>query len=434
MSEILKILHTIPTFWPALRWGGPILALTELTQEQVRQGHEVTVLTTDLDVDGRSNVPLRQPVMMQGVQVWYSPAIRSHGLDYASFTGQFLKANLHNFEVVHVHSLFSWTPTVSAFWALRRRIPYIVRPAGALGSMCLAKPYEKPLRAFVSRTKKWAYFRTLSRMVLDRASALHFCTEQERSEAQALGLEAPSVIVPLGVAAPATKTIDSGASLRKRFPVLQNRPIVLYLARLDRIKGLDLLIRALGDLVRSGCEFGFVVAGDGPETYRREMLSLVEREGIAPFTFFLGPIFGENKQQILREADLFALTSHHENFGVAILEAMAAGLPVLISRNVAIHDEVVRGGAGICTGLAPSEIASGLKTLLESKTLRDQMGNRGRQLVNQRFAWPRVAEQLTDVYRHLINAGPSGESHTAKQEADSVRGSVGKRYDKAANA
>jgi glycosyltransferase involved in cell wall biosynthesis len=414
----VKVLHTIPTFAPALRWGGPILALVGLAQEQARQGHQVTVLTTDLDVDGRLDVPLCQPVTMDGVEVWYCRAAMAGHLDFSSFTSRFLRERIHTFDIVHVHSVFSWTPTITAFWALRRDVPYILRPAGALGSICLAKSYEKPLKSSISRAKKRVYFKTLARMVLERASALHFCTEQEKQEASTLGLRAPQVVVPLGVSLAPGDIKESDPGLRERFSVLRNRPIVLYLSRLDPIKGLDLLIEALGSLAKRGYEFGFVVAGDGPEAYRRQVVSFIDRHGIAPFTFFLGPIFGDVKQEILREADLFALTSYHENFGIAVLEAMNAGLPVVISNNVAIHREITRAGAGLSTGLIQDEIASALKQLLDSNALRNQMGSRGRELVAERFAWPRAVQALSEVYQQVISAGNPGRGHSSKHSVD----------------
>ena len=401
----MKILHTIPAFAPALGWGGPVTALLELSHEQARQGHRVTVLTTNRDVDGKLDVPVRRPVTMQGVEVWYCPVYAagvSRHFDFSPETSSFLRARAHTFDVIHIHSVFSWTPTISAFWALRRRVPYMVLPQGALSPVCLAKPYEKLFNSLRSRAKKWVYFKTLSRIVLDRASALQFCCEQERENARPLKLKAPTFVIPLGVAPVPAQIGASGAGLRERFPLLRNRPIILYLSRLDPIKGLDLLITALGSLKKSGYEFGFVVAGGGSDAYEREIHSLVNHHDIAQCTFFLGPIFDELKLQVLREADLFTLTSRHENFGLAVLEALRAGLPAVVSENVGVHREISQWGAGISTGLAPDEIASALKRLLESESLRQEMGLRGQQLVNARFAWPQVVETLSDVYKRLI--------------------------------
>lgn len=399
----MRILHAIPHFAPAWRWGGPVTALVELAQEQARQGHEVTVLSTDLDVDGKLHVPLRCAVPMHGVQVWYCPA-NEKGFDFSLYASRFLRERAHTFDIIHIHTVFSWIPTMAAIWALRRRIPYLILPQGALSPICLAKPYEKLFSSIRSRAKKWVYFKTLSRIVLDRASAIQFCCEQERENARPLALKPPTVVVPLGVASAPANIRSSDTGLRERFPLLRNKAIILYLSRLDPIKGLDLLIAALGSLKKSGYEFGFVVAGDGPEPYRREIQSLVNHHGVAQCTFFLGPIFDDLKLQVLNEADLFALTSRHENLGVAVLEAMRAGLPVVVSKSVGIHREITQWGAGISTGLAPDEIASALKQLLESALLRHDMGRRGQRLVLERFAWPRVVERLADAYEQMIKA------------------------------
>jgi glycosyltransferase involved in cell wall biosynthesis len=399
----VKILHTIPHYAPAWGWGGPVTALVELAHEQARQGHEVTVLTTDRDVNGKLQVPLRRAVPMEGVQIWYCPSTQ-RAFDFSPYASCFLRTRAHRFDIIHVHTLFSWIPTMSAIWALRRRIPYFLLPQGALSPICLSKSYDIWTSSLRSRAKKWVYFKTLSRIVLDRASALQFCSEQEKDDARPLALKAPSFVIPLGVAPLPADVRVSHIALRERFPLLRNRPIVLYLSRLDPIKGLDLLIAALGNLNKSGYQFGFVVAGGGPEPYEREIHSLVDKHGIVQCTFFLGPTFDDSKLQVLQEADLFALTSRHENFGLAVLEAMRAGLPVVVSRSVGIHREITRCGAGIATELDPDEIAFALKQLLGNDFLRHEMGRRGQQLVYTRFAWPRVVESLTNAYERTIKA------------------------------
>jgi glycosyltransferase involved in cell wall biosynthesis len=402
LGSRVKVLHVIPTFAPAWRWGGPVHAGVELTREQARQGHQVTVLTTNLDVDGKLDVALNRPVAMGEVEVWYAPVIGTNHVAYAPGIGRFLRGHAEQFDVLHIHSLFSWPPTAAAFWANLKRIPYIVRPAGSLASVCMAKRYDILSQARLSRAKKWLYFRTLSRLVLDRAAAIHFTTEEERQAAQPLGLRAPAIVVPLGVRRPDLRCASGSSTLRDREPAIGNKKIILYLSRLDPIKGLEQLIEALGLLAKERDDFALVVVGDGPEAYRKKLLSVMDRHGITSRVVFLGPVFADAKWQAMQEADLFALSSHHENFGIAVVEAMAAGLPVVISKHVNIHLEIENGGAGLVTDLAPDEIAAALKRLLDNHELRLQMGRRARQLASECFNWSRVVEKLTCSYVDVV--------------------------------
>jgi glycosyltransferase involved in cell wall biosynthesis len=414
----VKILHVIPTFAPAWRWGGPVHAAVELTREQAKQGQQVTVHTTNADVDGVVDVPLNQPVAMNGVEIWYSPVRDPTGLGFSPALSRSLRAQVGQFDIIHIHTLFSWPPTVAAFRAKRTGVPYIVRPAGSLDPVCLAKMYDTRLKSLLSRAKKWLYFRTLSRLVLDRAAAIHFTTEEERDAARPLGLTVPAVVVPLGVRCPPPPTIPQ-ATLRQREPSIGNRKTILYLSRLDPIKGLDQLIDALGLLSREREDFVLLVVGDGPEAYRQKLQSLLDGNGIRSRAVFLGPVYGDAKWQVMREADLFALTSHHENFGVAVVEAMAAGLPVVISKHTNIHSEIERSGAGLVTSLAPDEIAAALRQLLDNAELRLQMGRRAQQLASESFSWRKVVEDLTEIYRKII------ESHLRKESVGLQLGELG---------
>lgn len=402
----MKILHVIPSFAPAWRFGGPIHALYELTREQVRQGHRVTVFTTDVDVDGRLDVPLMRAVDMDGVEVWYFPIRTPWRLSFSPEMGRALRRRVAEFDIVHVHSVFSWPPTVAAFWALRKRVPYIVRPAGSLDPICIAKAYDTPLESMRSRAKKWVYFRTFARIELDRASAIHFTTEAERDAARALGLRAPTIVVPLGAKVDPETEAESGSSLCEHLRAANGRKLVLYLSRLDPIKGLELLIAAMGSLARRRDDIALAIAGGGPEAYRRKLEDLVREQGIEARTSFLGPVFGAAKWQLMREAKVFVLPSRHENFGVAVAEAMASGLPVVVSNEVNIHREISRAGAGIVTGFSPDEIAAAIERICDDSALARQMGERGRELVRDQFSWPQAVANLSRAYEQLIGVQP----------------------------
>jgi glycosyltransferase involved in cell wall biosynthesis len=403
MLHQMRILHVIPAFAPALRWGGPINAAVELTQEQARQGHEVTVFTTNNDVDGRVDVPLGQPVTMNGVKVYYWAVTRPTPMTFSIPLSCALRDSVSHFDLLHIHMIFNWPTTIAAYWARRKKIPYIIRPAGSLDPVALTKSYDSRVRSLKSRAKKWLYFRTVGRAELDNAAALHFTTKTERDTAQVLGIRAPGIVVPLGVPSMPAADGSSRDRLLDKYPELRGKKILLFLARLDPIKGLDILLLALGQLARRREDFALIVAGDGSQEYRNEMVTLAQNSGIGGKTLFLGPVFGTTKWQILTGAEIFVLSSHHENFGLAVAEALTVGLPVVISRHVNLAGDIRAAGAGIVVGCSPSEVRVAVETLLDSAQLRNEMGSRGRLLAARRFAWPSIVRSLNDAYVEAVN-------------------------------
>jgi glycosyltransferase involved in cell wall biosynthesis len=239
-------------------------------------------------------------------------------------------------------------------------------------------------------------------MDLGHASAIHFTSQAEMEAARPLKLRPPGFAVPLGVEWGQVAEDPPSLRLRERYPQLAAKKIVLFLSRLDPKKGLDLLLPALGELALRRKDFAFVLAGMGDSAYEAELAALVKRHGLQDRTVFLGHVHGRVKWSLLCEADLFVLSSYHENFGIAVVEAMAAGLPVVISDRVNIHSDVSRAGAGLVTALDREEIAAAVELLLADEHLRQEMGRKGALLVRERFTWAKVVKDLVQVYDQII--------------------------------
>ncbi len=398
----MKILHVIPSFAPAWRYGGPIYAALGLTRELVRQGHQVTVMTTNIDGPGVLDVLLEQPVSWDGVEVWYFQVERPRWWCFSRSLGRALRQQVKHFDVVHIHSVFLWPTTATAFWCRRHLVPYIVRPAGSLDPICLRKSYDRWWVSLGSRVKKGIYLNTLGRMDLQYAAALHFTSQAEMEASRPLRLKPPGFVVSPSVELGPVEEGSFQLRLHERHPELDGKTVVLFFSRLDPIKGLNLLIPALGDLARRRKDFAFVLAGSGNSNYEAEVAALVKRHELEDRTVFLGLVEGEAKWSILQEADLLVLPSYHENFGVAVVEAMAAGLPVVISRRVNIWKEVSQAGAGLVTDLDPGEIAAALEQLIADKNLREKMGRRGAALVHEQFNVEKVTKGMVHVYEHIV--------------------------------
>jgi glycosyltransferase involved in cell wall biosynthesis len=400
----MKVLHVIPSFAPAWRYGGPVVAALGLTRELARQGHQVSVFTTNADGPRPLDVPTERAVALDGVDVWYFPRERPMWYYFSRPLGRALRERVADFDIVHIHSIYLWPTTIAAFWCRRRRVPYLVRPAGSLDPVLLSTAYEGWMSALPSRAKKWLYLKTVGSRDLNGAAGIHFTSQAEMEASHSLGVRPNKYVRPLGVDPPPSQRDDT-LSLRSRHPELQGKRIVLFLSRLDPKKGLDMLVPALGSLAAGRSDFALVVAGSGDAAYERRAASLVAQHRLQDRVVWLGLVRNDDKWDVLREADIFVLPSYHENFGFAVVEAMSAGLPVVISDRVNIHQEVHAAGAGIVTGLEIVGLAAAIERLLDDDGLRKRMGNAGARLVRERFTWESAAANVARVYEAIAGRG-----------------------------
>jgi glycosyltransferase involved in cell wall biosynthesis len=243
--------------------------------------------------------------------------------------------------------------------------------------------------------KKQPYIALVERTHLRRAGAIHATSTDEGQNIAALGYGARVHVIPLGVDLPS----GSPRAVRPADGPLR----LLFLSRLHPKKGLPLLLGAVAELSRGGANVELVVAGSGSEAYRAELSALCDRLGISERVRFLGHVEGDSKTEALRAADVFVLPSYQENFGIAIAEAMAAGVPVIVSDRVALADEIRSSGAGMVVPCEASAIAGAISRLGRAPEERYRMGENGIKLVRKRYSWDRTSRLLLDLYTQLAN-------------------------------
>jgi len=298
-------------------------------------------------------------------------------------------------DVVHLHSLYLAHSWATGDIAHRRGVPYIVRPHGTLD------PYIYRRR----RLRKWIVETIFQNRVNRNAAAFHFTTQEEMELATPYISGRPGFVAPLGVDLARFDSLPPPGLLRARYPILGNRGIVLFYGRLNFKKGLDILIQAFADVVKRGQDLALVIAGPdhGMEAKAREW---VVEHGIADRCVFTGMLHGEDALATLADSDLFVLPSFSENFGISVVEAMACGLPVLISDRVNIWREVKADRAGL---VAPPEVDAFSKLMFDAMAdpeWRRAMGAAARESVAHRFTWPRIAHRLSDVYGAISSGQP----------------------------
>jgi glycosyltransferase involved in cell wall biosynthesis len=182
--------------------------------------------------------------------------------------------------------------------------------------------------------------------------------------------------------------------------VPQDEPVILFMSRLHPKKGLDYLIPALGKLADQ--RFTFVLAGSGSPNYEAEIDDLLVSAGIRDRTYRSGFVADETKDLLLQGSDLFALTSHSENFGIAVLEAFAAGIPVVVTPGVALASVVEQHQLGYVPELEVGAIAFNLQYSLDHPQTTKEMGVQAHQLVQEKYTWERNALNLSEVYAAIL--------------------------------
>lgn len=392
----MKVLHVIPSL--GLVRGGPSQVALEIVEALRDGGVEAEIVTTNDNGPDLLNVPLGQRTEYKQVPTLFfprfSPQIKPiREFAFSSDLTAWLWQHIVEYDLVHIHALFSYPCTVAMAIARVKRIFYIVRPLGQLCEWSLQQ----------SAMKKQIYLTLIERANLNHSQALHFTSEQEQQEASKLGMKSPSFILPHGLSIPAPRS-DAHYKLRQLLKVPLEEPVILFMSRLHAKKGLDYLIAALGKLAHQ--RFTFVLAGSGSPEYEAEISDLLLSAGIRDRTHRSGFVTDEMKDIFLQGADIFTLTSHSENFGVVVLEALAVGLPVLVTPGVALASVVQQYQLGYVVELDVAAIVSGLQCWLNNPQQAKKMGDRARQLIFERYTWDRITSRLIEVYTAILNQEP----------------------------
>lgn len=381
----LRILIVVPTYYPAVRYGGTIRCVHGLAAALVRRGHSVHVYTTSVDGPGDLDVPTDRPTDLDGVVVHYFrvPALRR--LFWAPSLERQLNESISDFDLVHLHSVFLWPTWVAARAARRAGVPYVLTPHGML------------IRDVIRRKSRWvkeAWINVIERTTLAHAAGIHVTAELERAELRAMQLPLPEclTVIPNGVDWPATHVPLSQtpfADLPARY--------ALFLGRISWIKGLDRLIEAW----RTVPEVPLVIAGNDDEGYTPELERLASSYGLTGRVFFRGAVRDEHKWALYERAALFLLPSYSENFGMVVAEAMAMGCPVLVTPEVGIAQLLTAAGAGIVTSNDPMNLAAVVSSALADEPRLIELGIRARETVQQ-LGWNHVVGRMEDLYGRVL--------------------------------
>jgi glycosyltransferase involved in cell wall biosynthesis len=325
----------------------------------------------------------------------WSPPVRAlREFAYTPALGQWLQSHLRNWDLLHVHSLFSWPASRGMAIARATGTPYLIHCLGHLQPWSLEQ----------SALRKRLFLALIERRNLNGAAALQATSAMESADFARLRLRPPALDLPLGVAIPDLRA-DARERLRQLHPQLAPAtPTLLFLSRLHPKKGLERLLEALALLRQRQPHrpWQLLIAGSGEPAYTLQLQNLANRLGIAERCHWLGFVSGEAKNCLLQGCDWFVLPSSAENFGIAVAESLAAATPVLLSPEVGLAPAVAEAGAGLLSPLDPALLAQNLCQALDQP--RAPFALAARRLAEEQYGWPVLARRMIQAYQGILRS------------------------------
>jgi len=383
----VHVLHVTSSLDP--RAGGTTAALVALAHAQKDAGLSVTIAST-FAADFRTDAVDR--LRSRGINVSLVGPNRKL-LAYHPGINATLAPLVQSADIVHIHALWEEIQHCAAKLSRRFKKPYLFTPHGMLDPWSLSQ----------SRLKKRLYLALRLRNDLAGASALHFADELERDLAAGLNLPTPALVQRHVVDLSEFQTLPPRNHFRQRHPELGDRPIVLFLSRLHAKKGLDLLIPAFAEL--KSRDAALVLAGPAEKQYQSHLTQLAREHGVLDRTLFTGMLYGPDRVAAMVDAAVFVLPSHQENFGIVVIEALAAGTPVVISDQVNIHRQIADAQVGQVVPVEVDAMAEAIDRYLTDNALRAQTAERARPFVWKTYDRQEIAQRWCEHYDRIVKRG-----------------------------
>jgi glycosyltransferase involved in cell wall biosynthesis len=375
----MKVLHILPSVDP--KGGGPMEGVKQYGQSFEKLGHHVEVLTLD---DPAAPYVAEYPLTVHAL----GPAISSYR--YTPKLTQWLETHARDYDTIIVNGLWQYHGFGSWRALSRMQVPYFVFTHGMLDPWF---KYTYPLK----HLKKWLYWPWAEYRLLRDASAVLFTCEEERLLARKSFwlYRAHEAVINFGTGNPPENTTALKSNFYEAYPQLKNKRVLLFLSRIHVKKGCDLLIDAFAKVANQDASLHLLMAGPGSPELLDKLKAQAQRLGIADRITWTGMIQGDMKWGAFYTSEAFVLSSHQENFGIAVAEALGCGLPVLISDKVNIWREIAADGAGIVNSDTAADTEKTLRQWLAmTANGRHKMAIQAKATFEQRFTVDAMAQSL----------------------------------------
>jgi len=387
----VKILQVIPYFVPAWYYGGPVSAAYNLSKELSKRGHSITVYTTDtLNSEDRikENEETKDGIKIRRFKNWSNSIASKHKIFFSPSMISGIRNNLKEFDVVHMFEYRTIQNIIVHHYAKKYRIPYILQAHGSLP------------RIMDKQKFKQIFDRLWGHRFLKDASKVIALTSAEVEQYKRMGVSDEKIeIIPNGIDLSEFENLPKRGEFRKKYGLNSSQKIILYLARIHKIKGPDLLARAFAGLIKELATAKLVIVGPD-DGYLPSLKELIKELGIEEKVLFTGPLYGREKLEAYVDADVYILPSVYETFPISVLEAFACGTPVIVSNQCGIAD-VISSQAGYSVEYDKNQLHNAVVAILTKVELADRFRKKGYKLVREKFTLSRIIEQLEHLYLNV---------------------------------
>jgi glycosyltransferase involved in cell wall biosynthesis len=377
----MKILQVINFLAPV--YGGSAEVPWQLSKALVKSGHDVTIYTSSYKFN--PDALTAKEVAIHAFKSW---------LQFADFSitpslTKNARREIKNFDIVHLHNFRTYQNMVVHGFAKVYSVPYVLQAHGSLTTYFQKGMFKKAFDVIWGRN------------ILHNAARVIAVTDIEAEQYHSLGVNQNKIeIVPHGIDLAEFDNQATKGEFRKKYKINPDKNIVLYLGRIHKMKGLDILANAFADLSHNHKDIVLAIVGpDGG--YLTILKKLVTKLGNIDNVIFTGPLYGQEKLEAYIDADIYVLPSSYEIFGITILEAWACGKPVVVTDRCGMAD-VVRDRAGLVVLYDKVQLRNALSKLLNDTSMRREFGKQGRKLVEEEYNWSSAASRVERIYNNVL--------------------------------
>ena len=388
----MKILQISTSFKPAWETGGTNRVAYEISKNLVEKGHEVTVFTTDRGRK-RVNVQKNQPVLVDGIRVYYFRNISNYlAIKKKIVTPYYLpiiaKKEAKDFDVIHIHEHRTLLAAIIPHYAKKYNIPYVLQAHGSV------------LPIFQKQRLKKIFDIFFGYRILKDASKVIALTKTEAVQYKKMGVDEDKIeIVPNGIDLSEYENLPERGEFRKKYSIRDYEKVVLYIGRLHKSKGIDLLAKAFTDIFKKLNNVRLVLVGPD-DGYLSALNGIIQELKLDDKVLFTGFVSNEEKMTAFVDADVF-VTPSFSGFPVTFLESCACGTPIITTNN---GDELdwIQNKVGYVVEYDKDQLRDAIIKVLGDEKLKENFGKKGKKLVREKFSWDKIVEQVENVYEELI--------------------------------
>jgi glycosyltransferase involved in cell wall biosynthesis len=382
----MKILQVIPYFTP--KRGGNVNVVYNLSNQLVKRGHVVIIITTDVGFDKEYAESLKR------VQVIPFKCIANIGLFISPSMKKWLKKNIRNYDIIHLHSFPLYQNVIVRHYAKKYNIPYVLQAHGSV------------LPVFQKQRLKKIFNLFFGYRILRDASKVIALTKTEVEQYKKMGVDEDKIeIVPNGIDLSEYNNLPKRGEFRKKYSIKDDEKIILYMGRLHKSKGIDLLVKAFSDVSKEldNVRLVFVGPDDG---CRSALESIAQELKVNDKVLFTGFVSNDEKMAAFVDADVF-VTPSFTGFPVTFLEACACSTPIITTEKGDILDWI-HDRVGYVVEYDKKELRDALFKVLSDEGLRKRFGEEGRRLIGEEFGWEKIVEKVEGIYNcesHIAQKG-----------------------------